>query len=222
MPLRLISFKTCPFVQRAVFALEEKGAPYTIEFIDLANKPAWFLAISPRGKVPVLEVEGTPLFESQAIVEYLDETIAPRLASSDPVQRARERAWFAFAAEDLFAPMYRLMYSKDPAVVDKEAAATRGPLTRLETELAGREWLSGDGTAFGLADVAMLPFFTRAELVRRWGGLDLLEGLDRVGAWAARLLGRPAAARSVPADFEEVQRASVEKNGSAFLSHLSA
>jgi glutathione S-transferase len=222
MSLRLISFPTCPFVQRAVFALEEKGAPYTIEFIDLANKPAWFLAISPRGKVPVLVVEGTPLFESQAIVEYLDETVEPRLASADAVERARERAWFAFAAEDLFLPMYRLMYAKDPAVVDKDVATLRGPLARLETELAGHDWLSGDGSAFGLADVAMLPFLTRAELVRRWGGLDLLEGLSQVRAWADRLLARPAAARSVPADFEQVQRASLEKNGSAFLSRDSA
>jgi len=222
MSLRLISFKTCPFVQRAVFALEEKGAPYTIEFIDLANKPAWFLAISPRGKVPVLEVDGTPLFESQAIVEYLDETIAPRLASADPVQRARERAWFSFAAEDLFLPLYRLMYAKELAAVQKEVAALRAPLARLETELAGREWLSGDGTTFGLADVAMLPFFTRAELARRWGGLDLLDGLSQVRAWADRLLARPAAARSLPADFEEVQRAGLERNGSALLGQASA
>ena len=217
MSLRLISFQTCPFVQRAVFALEEKGAPYTIEFIDLANKPAWFLAISPRGKVPVLEVDGTPLFESQAIVEYLDETIAPRLASADPVLRARERAWFAFAAEDLFLPMYLLMYAKDAATLEKQAAILRERLARLNTDLGDRDWLSGDGSAFGLADVAMLPFFTRAELVRRWGGLDLLEGLGAVQAWSARLLARPAATRSVPAEFEQVQRASVEKNGSAFL-----
>lgn len=217
MSLHLISFKTCPFVQRAVQVLEEKGASYEITFIDLANKPDWFLAISPRGKVPVLQTEGTSLFESQAIAEYLDETLAPRLASESAVQRARERAWFSFAAEDLFFPMYRLMYAKDAAALSKEEAGIRERLARLEPELQGRDWLSGDGGAFGLADVAMTPFFTRAELVRRWGGIDLLSGLPNVSAWANRLLARESAPRSVPADFEAVQRESLEKNGSAML-----
>lgn len=217
MPIQLISFKTCPFVQRAVLALEEKGADYEIVFIDLADKPAWFLAKSPRGKVPVLDVDGVSLFESQAIVEYLDETLPPRLASPDPVLRARERAWFAYASEDLFLPMYRLCYATEAAAVDALVAQLRERLARLEPELAGRDWLGGDGRAFGLADVAMAPFFTRAALVRRWGGIDLLAGLPAVGAWAARLLARPAMARSVPADFEAVMHESMARAGAALL-----
>lgn len=217
MPLQLISFKTCPFVQRAVLALEEKGVAYEVTYIDLANKPAWFLAKSPRGRVPVLDVGGVSLFESQAIVEYLDETEPPRLASPDPVQRARERAWFAFAAEDLFVPMYRLLYTPDAAVVEAQVAQLRERLARLEPELAGRDWLSGDGAAFGLADVAMAPFFTRAELVRRWAGIDLLDGLPNVSAWAARMLARPTMARSVPVDFEDASREGMARAGSVIL-----
>lgn len=55
--LTLISFPTCPFVQRAVIALNEKGVDFDVIYIDLANKPEWFLEISPLGKVPVLKVE---------------------------------------------------------------------------------------------------------------------------------------------------------------------
>lgn len=215
--MQLISFKTCPFVQRAVLALEEKGVPCEVVYIDLANKPAWFLAKSPRGRVPVLDLGEISLFESQAIVEYLDETLPPRLASPDPVLRARERAWFAFASEDLFFPMYRLMTTRSAEELASTAAQLRERLARLEPELAGRDWLSGDGRAFGLADVAMAPFFTRAELVRRWGGLDLLDHVPAVRAWGERLLARPAMARSVPADFEQEQRASLERAGAALL-----
>jgi glutathione S-transferase len=54
--IKLISFDLCPYVQRAAIAMRELEIPYEIEYINIMNKPAWFLAISPRGKVPVLLV----------------------------------------------------------------------------------------------------------------------------------------------------------------------
>ena len=59
-PLKLISHKLCPYVQRAVIALAEKGVPFERVDIDLSNKPDWFLALSPFGKTPVLMV-GVPI-----------------------------------------------------------------------------------------------------------------------------------------------------------------
>ena len=67
--LKLISHHLCPYVQRARIVLEEKSVPHELEFVDLADKPDWFLEISPLGKVPVLLVDGQPLFESVVIAE---------------------------------------------------------------------------------------------------------------------------------------------------------
>src|ERR1700744_1406540 len=90
----LVSFKTCPWVQRAAIVLREKNKPFEFRHIDKDNRPDWFLAISPHKKVPVLSVdEKISLFESNAIAEYHDETIAPRLHPEDLVQRAINRAW---------------------------------------------------------------------------------------------------------------------------------
>src|SRR3982751_20174 len=76
--LTLISHTLCPYVQRAVIALTEKGIPFERIDIDLANKPDWFLKISPLGKVPVLIVRTTDgeavLFESNVICEYIEDT----------------------------------------------------------------------------------------------------------------------------------------------------
>src|SRR5206468_4483588 len=69
--LRLISHKLCPYVQRAVIALTEKGVAFERIDIDLANKPDWFVPISPLGKTPVLQVGAVPIFESAVILEYL-------------------------------------------------------------------------------------------------------------------------------------------------------
>ncbi|MDU6836473.1 MAG: glutathione S-transferase family protein, partial [Bradyrhizobium sp.] len=80
MTLKLISHKLCPYVQRAVIALKEKGVAFERIDIDLANKPDWFLKLSPLGKVPVLVVRSAEsevaLFESNVICEYIEETQA--------------------------------------------------------------------------------------------------------------------------------------------------
>lgn len=45
---KLISFQLCPFVQRSIITLNEKGIPFDIEYIDLSNKPEWFLKTTSR------------------------------------------------------------------------------------------------------------------------------------------------------------------------------
>src|SRR5437588_10076308 len=97
-PLKLISHKLCPYVQRAVIALSEKGVAFTRIDIDLANKPDWFLRISPLGKTPVLLVDETAIFESAVIVEYLEETQPNPLHPRDPLQRAEHRGWIEFGS----------------------------------------------------------------------------------------------------------------------------
>ena len=90
----LVSFKTCPWVQRSAIALREKNAAFELRHIESDNRPDWFLAISPHKKVPVLTIDDkVTLFESNAINEYLDEMVAPRLHPEDPIERAVNRAW---------------------------------------------------------------------------------------------------------------------------------
>jgi len=91
--MKVISFKICPFVQRVTAFLEAKQVPYDLEYISLKAKPQWFLDISPTGQVPVLITQsGTPLFESDAIIEYLDEIYEP-IETLTPEQHAIDRAW---------------------------------------------------------------------------------------------------------------------------------
>src|SRR5579885_3547922 len=90
----LVSFKTCPWVQRSAIILREKNTPFEFRHIESDNRPDWFLAISPHKKVPVLRIDDkVTLFESNAITEYLDEVEQPRLHPADPIERAINRAW---------------------------------------------------------------------------------------------------------------------------------
>src|SRR3954452_20954159 len=128
----LVSFKTCPWVQRAAIVLREKGVPFTFKHIDRDNRPDWFLAISPHKKVPVLRIDDrVSLFESNAIAEYLDETIAPRLHPEDPVERAVNRAWTDYVptfAEAVSATAY----ADTEAAYVEAAARIPVPFERLE------------------------------------------------------------------------------------------
>src|SRR5579859_88550 len=99
MPLTLVSHALCPYVQRAAIVLAEKGVAFTRRDVDLANKPDWFLAVSPLGKTPVLMVDDVSLFESAVICDYLDDTLPPRMHPTDALMRARHRAWVAFSSE---------------------------------------------------------------------------------------------------------------------------
>ena len=100
-PLKLISHKLCPYVQRAVIALTEKGVAFERVDIDLANKPDWFLALSPLGKTPVLLVGEVPIFEFAVILEYLEETQPSPLHPADALRRAEHRGWIEFGSAAL-------------------------------------------------------------------------------------------------------------------------
>src|SRR5256886_17643133 len=116
----LVSFKTCPWVQRAAIVLREKNVDFEFRHIEPDNRPDWFLAISPHKKVPVLRVDDrVSLFESNAIAEYLDETVLPRLHPEDPVARAVNRAWTDYVPT--FAEITAVAYADTEADFQKAA-----------------------------------------------------------------------------------------------------
>src|SRR5262249_28196912 len=125
--LKLISHKLCPYVQRAVIALTEKSVAFERIDIDLANKPDWFLKISPLGKVPVRTVATdrgeVALFESNVICEYIEETQpGAKLHPQDALARAEHRAWMEFGSATL-SDLSGLETAKDAATFEAKRAA---------------------------------------------------------------------------------------------------
>jgi len=204
MQPHLVSAKVCPFVQRAVILLKEKGVDHKTTYIDLQNKPEWFLAKSPRGKVPILDVGSDVLFESQAICEYLEEAFPEKpLMPTSLVERARARAWYPFAGEDLFIAQWRLVVAKDKESFDEICEGLKPKLERVAEALGDKDFLTGDGQSFGMADVAIAPFFSRTEFFEKRFGVDLLEGFESLKALGRRILERASVQASMPDDFED-------------------
>jgi len=211
--LELISFNLCPFVQRAVIVLLEKKSEFTTTYIDLKNKPDWFLKISPMGKVPVLKVGNEVLFESAAIVEYLDETCPPALHPSEPLLRAQHRAWIEFSSE-LLTTQFRMLMGKDQEMFDEMRAALGDKLAILEAQLGDGPYFNGEG--FALVDAAFAPGFMRLALVEQLRPLESFDGLPKVQRWCEALLARPSVSDSVGDDFPQLFRAYLQGSGSWF------
>ncbi len=216
----LVSFETCPWVQRAAIVLREKKVEFEFRHIHRDNRPDWFLAISPHKKVPVLRIDDrVSLFESNAIAEYLDETIAPRLHPEDPVLRATNRAWTDYLptfAETISA----LGYVDDEESYHKATAKIPVPFGRLEGALEKQG--SGpyfNGAAYSLVDAAYAPFLQRYSFLDRIKPLGHLERFPRLKAWSAALLARPSTHSFPPREFERLYRQNVRGRGK-YLSGL--
>ncbi len=203
---KLISFKLCPFVQRSTITLEEKRIPYTIDYIDLSAKPAWFLELSPTGKVPILLVDDdagrqTVLFESAVINEYLDDVTEGSLFPADPLAKAQQRAMIEFASLAL-VDQWKLSVSSDEAEVGKLALELNRKLARFEQHVVGPFYA---GETFSLLDAATTPLLLRTGwLQEMMPELDLFAGVPKVQAWLAAATARPSVQRSAVPELREL------------------
>ena len=202
----LVSFKTCPWVQRSAIVLREKNTEFEMRHIESDNRPDWFLAISPHKKVPVLRIDDrVSLFESNAINEYLDETIAPRLHPKDPIERALNRAWTDYVPTFASA-VTATAYADTEEDYNKAAAAIPVPFERLEKALEKGGGPYFNGAEYSLVDAAYAPFLQRYVFLDRVRKLGHIEKFPRLKAWTEALLSRASTHSFAPAEFEAMYR----------------
>ena len=210
--LRLVSFNLCPFVQRSIIALHEKGVPFDITYIDLAAKPDWFLEISPFGKVPVLLVdETTAVFESAVISEYIDEVTPGTLHPADALTKAVHRGWVEFSAA-LAGEVYRMMGAADEETCRAAAADAHERLAKLESRLGDGPYFAGE--RFSLVDASIAPMMQRLTWIAAIRDLGVFDDLPRAAAWRDALVARPSVGASVLPDIQETFVAYLKGGGS--------
>jgi glutathione S-transferase len=173
----------CPYCARVRIVLAEKSVEHAVEPIDLGDRPSWLYEKNSLGRVPVLEDDdaGLCLAESAVIMEYLEErfpepALLPRGLEERAVARLR-----IFRFDRFSDPYYALRRGEETAAAD---LADR--VEELEAVVRRDGYLGG--TAYGLADVAYLPWIVRA---RQRLGLDLDE-YPALADWLERLAERPA------------------------------
>jgi glutathione S-transferase len=182
--LTLYDADRCPYCARARIVLGEKGLEWETVVIDLRDRPAWLYEKNSTGRVPVLEEDALVLPESVVIMEYLDERYPePPLLPSDPAERALARLWIERFDVRLGDAYYAVRHADEAGRPELEAC-----LAELDRALEARPYLTEH--AYGLADIAYLPWILRARMRL---GVDF-EPCPSLASWIERLSERPAVA----------------------------
>jgi len=201
MTIKLHYHPLSTYSRRVLIALIEKRISHERIALDMTarkHKEPAYLALNPYGRVPTLEENGFVLYESTAILDYLEATHpTPALAPSDARERAlvdmhmklcdlqMTRPWAAIVFPKRFLPKERW---NETAMAEARAEVEKH-LAIVERQLGGGKFLAGN--QFTLADLCYLPFLEFLPLAE-------IEPPPGVGAWTERLLARPSALKTKP------------------------
>ena len=198
-----------------MIVLRTKKVDFEVTYINLREKPDWFLKISPHGKVPVLNVGDDVLFESNAIAEFLDETVSPQLHPTDAIKRARNRAWTDFVAD--FSKGLSAAYRRDTVEEMEEGRAdAEKVLAKLEDAIKNERGNDGpyfNGDTLCLVDAAYAPFLQRFMIAEAKLNTGLLDLFPLVRAWTEALLATDLVTGSVAETFVPEFKASMTRYG---------
>lgn len=187
--VEIFSAEVCPFAQRTRMVLIEKDVAHSLREVDLADKPDWFLDVSPYSKVPVIRHHGRVVYESAIINEYLDEVFpTPAMMPAEPGQRATARIWIDFMNIKLLPCFYRLLMAQEPDKQAQEAETFRAHFRLMEAAMAaegsGPYWF---GDQLGLVDISLYPWFERLPALEHYRGAMLPDDCTRLKSWSAAM-----------------------------------
>ena len=195
--MKLYSEYSSPYSAPVRVAIYAKGLDINIEPPPGGLLSATFHAINPIGTIPCLVLgDGTPLPESAAIMEYLEDKFPePPLRPAEPESRARVRLLQRIGEIQIMTPLVELARQADLASRDPSAAAL---LTRLIRGLSSLQIYVGDhtcahGSKLTIADCELAPaLFMLAKVTAAFGKPRLLQAYPLIGRYLARISRNPA------------------------------
>jgi len=207
MKLELISFKLCPFVQRAIIILKKQNIDYDITYINPMDPPDWFKAISPTGQVPLLKANDEIIFESSVISEFANDISDTDLHPKDAIQKAKNRAWIQFSSS-MFDDLFNIVTGdKDKFSEAKDSLFKK--LSRVESVKGDDPFFNGNN--FALIDAAFSPLFMRLAWINEFtdNALSLAE-FARLSAWSKAVLAVKEVKDSVVDGLDDVYYSNIE------------
>ncbi len=198
MRLELYAHPFSSYCQKVLIALREKQVDFTYLHLEEGDNGARVKALWPIGKFPVLLADGAPIFETDAIVEYLDRRFpSPRLIPPDDDEAVEMRTMNSVFDSWVMQPMSAIVATAlrgEEIATSPGVAAARASLENvyrwLDARLEGRSWAIGN--AFTLADCTAAPALFYAD----WANPIPAE-LATLRGYRGRLLSRASIARAV-------------------------
>jgi glutathione S-transferase len=190
------------FSRRVRIALVEKNIPCELVEVDMmarAHRGPAYLALNPYGRVPTLEEDGFVLYESTAILEYLEATHpTPPLVPADARSRAHVAMHMKLCDIQMARQTGAIIFPKrflpkerwDEAAMAQAKKEIDKHLEIVDSQLKGREYLVGN--RYSLVEVCYTPFVEFLPLME-------ITPPANVAAWVRRMLDRPSARQTKPA-----------------------
>jgi glutathione S-transferase len=204
-----------PYAWRALLALEIKKIPYTarlIEFSKGQHKAPEFLALNPRGRVPTIKDGDFVLWESLAILAYLDRKM-PEPPLFGRTAEETGRIWRAISeatdyleavGDRIVSPIFFNKATERAEDIRKAIEPLHAELKRMENALSGSRWIAGDSlSAADIVAYPMLETLLRAASKESAKAFDLgLLPIDKtypaIAAWRDRIMALPGYERTYP------------------------
>jgi glutathione S-transferase len=197
------------YVRSVRLGLEEKGVAHELESVDLikgeCNEPA-FLARQPWGKMPAFSHEGVDLYETQAILRYIDEAFAgPELMPQAPAERARSNQVMSIvdsygypaSVTNIFIPRVLMPMLGEPTDEEQiEAAKPQAALFLKELNRLLADTPFFGGNQLSLADLMVLPVLVYLKATPE--GDSIIKGVPAIGDWIERMCSRDSVLAIMP------------------------
>lgn len=208
MQLELVSFKLCPFVQRAIIVLKKQQIDYQLTYINLLNPPDWFKKISPTGQVPLLIVDKRVIFECNAISELVNDVGLIDMHPHPALKKAENRSWIEFSST-LLMDLFNLVIASNEDKFNQAKTHLLAKLSRLEAIKNKAKFFNDN--KFCMIDCAFAPFFMRLAWINKFTDDALsLDNLPHLNAWSGALLADDTVQKSVVEGLEDVYYSSIE------------
>ena len=215
MTLKLCGFAASNYYNKVKMQLMEKGVPFE-EVLVWASQDEAYLARSPRGKVPYIEVDGRTLAESSAICEYIEEAYPQKpLLPTDPFERAKVRELLVFlelhvelVVRRLYAEAFFGGKVSDETKRQVEKDLPRGLRAAMQLAKFAPYVAGPDLTLADCAAAQHLPLVALA--TKRIYGRDFMEPYPQVAAYFKEMNQRPTV-QKIAADRKENTRLYAEK-----------
>ena len=201
--MKLLASLASPYTRKVRVVLAEKKIDCELELVDVQPAENPVNAHNPLGKVPTLVLDdGTPLFDSRVIVEFLDaRSPINRLIPDETRERVAVRRWEALADGVLDAGLLvryealRPKHERSQAWVEKQVARMHRGAALIARDLEGRTWCHGD--RYSLADIAIGCCMGWLDF-RKPGEVDWAKQYPGLERHYRKLMDRAAFADTVP------------------------
>ncbi|UXT42593.1 glutathione S-transferase family protein [Agrobacterium tumefaciens] len=207
----LIGFRICPFATRVQIVANLKNINLRTEYIDLVDKPAWFLKLSPTGTVPAIQVGGRFIFESVVIADLIDTLTGEALYPKEPLEKFQNKSWIEYAST-VIRSQYMMIMARDLNTFEIQKGSLSKCLEKIEGAIAGTPYFNGP--TISMVDAVYAPVLYRFLFLESRYGINILHKHPNIRMWAEAMTTHPSVVAIHGDDFSTQLIEHMTSNGS--------